>query len=482
MKNSKGLLNNLSWKFAERISAQLVTMIVSIVLARLLEPSHYGIISIVTIFITLANVFVSDGFGSALIQKKDADALDFSSVLYFNIFFAVLLYIILFFCAPAIARFYGEGYELITPVLRVLGLRLILSAINSVQQAYVSRNMIFKKFFLATLLGTIMSAFVGVGMAYSGFGVWALVAQYMTNTTVDTLVLGITLHKKPLLAFSWKKVKALFGFGSKILLTSLVVQGYQEIRALIIGKLYSAEDLAFYDKGKQFPNLVVININSSISSVLFPKMALEQDNLGKIKEITRRSIRFSTYILSPMMLGLAAVARPFVLALLTEKWLPCVRLLQILCIFYLFQPIQTANTQAIKALGKSGTLLKLEVFRDVIQLIVLVIVMWISVDAIVISMAVLSVFFVFVNAYPNKKYIDYSIKEQLRDLMPSLSIALAMAIIVYFIGEITINIPVLLQLGVQVILGSVIYLSLSALTKNKEFKYIIKMLVKRDEK
>lgn len=470
-KNSKSVLNNLAWKFAERIAAQLVTLIVSVVLARILDPSHYGIIAIVTIFITLANVFVSNGFGSALIQKKDADALDFSSVLWFNIGFSVTLYFVLFFAAPYIAAFYGTGYEILTPVLRVLSIRLIFSAINSVQQAYVAKKMIFYKFFLATLFGTILSAFVGIWMAYNGFGVWALVAQYLTNTTVDTFVLGISLGKKPLFKISIERLKGLLRFGIHILGTSLLITGYQELRALIIGKLYSPANLAYYDKGKQFPNLIVANINISIGAVLFPKLANEQDNLLALKQTTRQSIRFSSFIMSPMMLGLVAVAESFVSLILTDKWLPCVPLLQLFCIFYLFQPIHTANIQAMNAVGRSDLSLKLEIIRDAIQLVILVFVMWISVEAIVMSMAIMSTLFTFLNAYPNIKLLNYSIKEQMSDILPNVAMAVIMFICVSTVKMIPMN--DIITLIVQLIVGLAVYLLLSIVTKNKQFIYLM---------
>lgn len=474
MSKKGGVITNLSWKFAERIAAQAVTFVVSIILARILEPSHYGIISMVTIFITVANVFVSDGFGSALIQKKDADALDFSSVLYFNIGFSVLLYTVLFFCAPLIAKFFGEGYELLVQVLRVLGLRIIISGVNSVQQAYVSRKMIFRKFFWSTLSGTVVSAIVGIWMAYSGFGVWALVAQYLTNTTVGTVVLGFSLCKKPKLAFSIRRLKEMLGFGSRILGTSLIIIGFQELRALLIGKIYSSEDLAFYDKGRQFPHLIVTNINTSIGAVLFPKMSQEQDDKTSIKSTTRKTIRFSAYLMCPMMLGLAAVAKPFTILVLTEKWLPCVPMMQLFCLIYLFQPIHNANMQAIKAVGRSKTYLKLELIKKLIELVTLLIVVWISVDAIVISMAILTTAFTFVNAFPNIKYLDYSFKEQMFDILPSLGMAGIMAIIVFFINYLPLS--TLLLLALQVFIGAMIYLSLSIVTKNEEFTYILSLI------
>ncbi len=474
MGNNKGVLYNLIWKFAERITAQLVTLVVSIVLARMLEPSHYGAISMVTIFIAIANVFVSDGFGSALIQKKNVDVVDFSSVLYFNVLFSIVLYGILFICAPYISEFYGKGYEILTPVTRVLGLRLILTSINSVQQAYVSKHMIFKKFFWSTFFGTVVSGIVGIVMAYQGFGIWSLVGQYLTNTTIDTLVLQIVLNKWPAKVFSWKRLKSLLNYGYKILLMNLTITGYQQLRGLIIGKIYSSNDLAFYDKGNQFPNLIVTNINASISAVLFPKLAEEQDKKDRVKYITRLSVKFSAYIMSPLMLGLAAVAHPFVSVILTDKWLKCVPLMQILCVFYLFQPIQTANTQAVKALGRSDLALKLEIIRDIIQLVSIICVMRISVTAIVISMAVLSVLFVFINGYPNIKLIGYTFKEQISDFIRPLLMSIIMMICVLLIGNLNIN--KILLLGIQVVVGGSIYAFLSIITKNSEFKYFVNLL------
>ena len=475
--SSNGVIRNLVWKFAERITAQFVTLVVSIILARLLDPSHYGIISIVTIFITLANVFVSDSFGSALIQKKDADPLDFYSVLYFNIVFSVILYAVLFIAAPYISSFYGSGYEILTPVLRVLSLRIILSAINSVQQAYVSRQMMFRKFFWSTLFGTVISAIVGITMAYNGFGVWSLVAQYLTNTTVDTFVLNQTMHFKIRRMFSLGRLKRLIPYGAGILGTKLLITGYQELRALLIGKVYSSADLAYYDKGKQFPNLIVTNIDSSVAAVLFPKMSKAQDEPDKIKVSTRLSIRFSAFVMCPMMLGLAAIAKPFVQVILTEKWMPCVPLLQLFCIVYLFQPIHTANMQAIKAIGRSDIYLNLELIKKSIELICLILVVKVSVNAIVVSMASLTVAFTFVNSVPNRKLLHYSFLEQMQDIIPSIGMGIVMASLVFLIGKL--ELPTLPLLAVQIICGACVYTILAYLTRNKELWFLLNLLKRK---
>lgn len=477
MRRRSGLLGNLSWKFAERITAQIVTFGVSIILSRILDPSHYGIISIVTIFITIANVFVSDGFGSALIQKKDADIVDFSSVLYFNIAFSLLLYLLLFVCAPFISVFYGEGYELLTPVLRVLGIRIVISGINSVQQAYVSRHMLFHKFFWATLFGTVVSAIVGITMALKGFGVWALVAQYLTNTTIDTIVLAWTVKIKYVRQFSLNRLKSLFRYGVKILGTQLLITGFVEFRALLIGKKYSSADLAYYDRGKQFPSLLVTNIDASIGAVLFPKMSSEQDNIQRLKDTSRNSIRFSAFIMCPLMLGLCAVAKTLVGLVLTEKWLPCVPLLQLFCIVYLFQPIHTANMQAIKALGRSDIYLKLEIIKKCVELIVLLITIRYSVVAVVSGMAILTTCYTFVNAFPNSKLLGYSFREQMEDILPTIIRAIVMALCVLYVSQLFAYSNAFLSLTVQVIVGALVYFVLCVVTKCKELKYIMNLLL-----
>lgn len=467
------IMSGLVWKFAERISAQLVTFIVSVVLARLLDPSHYGAIALVNVFIALANVFVVSGFGNSLIQKKDADDSDFSSVFYFNIVMSVIMYAVVFFSAPLIADFYSM--PILSPVLRVMGIRLIVAGINSVQHAYVSRHMLFKRFFWSTLGGTLLSGVAGIIMAYMGFGIWALVAQYMINTTVDTIVLFATVKWYPKLLFSLKRLKSLFSYGWKILLSALLETGYNELRSLVIGKMYTSEDLAYYNKGKSFPNLVVTNVNSSIQSVLFPAMSNCQEDKKQVKQMCRRAIRTSGYIMFPLMAGFALVAEPFVRLLLTEKWLPCVPYLQIACFTMALRPIHTANLQAINAMGRSDIFLRLEIIKKVTGLTVLILVARHGVMAIAMSTVFVTILSSFINAYPNKKLINYRYMEQIKDLFGAIVPLLAMSVIVFAIGLVPMG--VLLKLTVQVIVGAAVYVTASYLTKNETFTYILSLAV-----
>lgn len=423
------VLSGLFWKFGERISAQLVTFIVSIVLARLLSPDDYGNIALVTVFITIANVFVVNGFGSALIQKQEADNVDFSSVFYANIVFSCFLYVIIFLVSPVVADFYAS--PILCPVLRVLGLRIPVAAINSVQQAYVSRHMLFKKFFFSTLFGTLLSGVVGCVMAYMGFGIWALVAQYLVNTSVDTIVLWFTVRWRPDFVFSFSRVKVLLSYGWKLLLSGLLDTGYTQLRSLIIGKKYTSADLAYYNRGQQYPQLVVTNINTSISSVLFPAISKCQDDLSRVKSMTRRAIKTSSYIMWPLMIGLGVIAEPLVSFMLTDKWLPCVPYLQIACFTYAFWPIHTANLEALKAIGRSDIFLQLEILKKGIGLVLLFLTMNYGVMAIALSLVVSTIISSFINASPNKKLLGYSYFDQIKDMVPSFLLSCVMGIIIY---------------------------------------------------
>ena len=468
-KPNKSIVGNLFWKFGERISAQLVTFIISIVLARLLTPSDYGVIAIVNIFIAIANVFVVSGFGNSLIQKKDADETDFSTVFYFNMFFGFLLYGILFLIAPIVADFYN--LPILSPILRVLGLRIIVASVNNIQHAYVAKKMLFKRFFWSTLGGTLASAVVGIVMAYNGFGVWSLVGQYLTNTVTDTIVLWFTVKWRPKLLFSFKRLGELFSFGWKLLCSALLDTGYDELRSLVIGKMYTSADLAFYNKGKSFPNLIVNNINTSIQSVLFPAMANVQDKKEQVKSMVRRSIRISSYIMLPLMVGLTLVAEPFIKLLLTDKWLPCVPYVRIVCLTYALRPIQTSNLQAIKALGRSDVFLKLEVIKKIMSITVLACVARLGVLAIAISGLFTAIVSSVINSYPNKELIGYRYFEQMKDLLKPIIPLVAMSLVVLMTGLIEINVLSLLIL--QIVLGMSTYIVFSAITKNEEFMYVL---------
>ncbi len=462
-------LSSLIWKFSERCGAQGVGLIVSIVLARLLSPDDYGLLALVTVFISIFNVFVDCGLGTALVQKKNADDLDFSTVFYCNIVFCSILYCLLYFTAPLIAGFY-ENLKL-TAVIRVLGVTILLSGVRSIQNAYVSKNMIFKKFFFATIFGTIGAAVIGIVMAYNGFGVWALVAQQLFNSFIGTLTLWIAVKWRPKKLFSFKRFKDLFSFGWKLLASSLINSIYNDICQLIIGKVYTPSDLGYYNRGKQFPNLIIENVNTSIDGVLFPVLSKCQNNSDQVKDITRKAIRTSGYIMWPLMMGLAAVGELFIKLLLTEKWLPCLPYMYIFCFCCGTFPIQTASLNAIKAIGRTDLFLKTEIIKKTFALTLIIIATNISVLAIGLAVIPITIFSAIVHIFLNRKLLGYSILEQIKDIAPSFLMAFFMAVIVYLTGFI--KLPVIVTLIIQVLTGLIIYLSESLIFKVETFNYLL---------
>lgn len=470
--NNKNVIVNFFWRFAERCGAQLVQFIVSIILARLLAPEVYGTISLITVFTTILNVFVDSGMGNALIQKKNADDLDFSTVFFFNVSMCSMLYILMFFAATGIAKFYNDVS--LVPVIRVLSLTLVISGIKNVQQAYVSRTMQFKRFFFATLGGTIGAAIIGIFMAYHGLGVWALVFQQIFNATVDTIILWVTVKWKPKKMFSFTRLKELFSYGWKLLASSLIDTVYNNVRQLIIGRMYSASDLAYYNRGKQFPDLLITNINTSIDSVLLPTMSREQDDKERVKAMTRRAIKTSTYIMAPVMMGLTFCGTPLIRFILTDKWLPCVPFMQIFCITSMFYPIHTANLNAIKAMGRSDIFLKLEVIKKVIGIAFLVSTMWFGVMAMAYSLLVIGIISQIINSWPNKKLLNYGYLEQLKDILPGICLAVGMGLCINMIQWF--GMPDILTLVIQLVVGVCIYIGLSKLFKLDSYQYIKNIL------
>lgn len=478
MSSKEKVVNNFGWRLAERLGARGVEFIVSLILARMLAPEVYGDIALVTVFITILQVFVDSGLGNALIQKKNADDLDFSTVFFFNVFVCTALYCIMFIISPFIADFYNSAD--LCAVIRVLSLTILISGVKNVQQAYVSRNFLFKRFFFSTLGGTLFAAVIGIVLAYKGFGVWALVVQQVSNAFIDTVILWLTVKWKPKMIFSVSRLKSLFSYGWKLLVSSLLDTVYDNVRQLIIGKMYSSSDLAFYNKAKQFPQFIISNINTSINSVLLPAMSEVQEDKQRVKAMTRRSIKTSTYIMAPLMMGLAFCGETIVELLLTKKWLPAVPILRIFCITYTFYPIHTANLSAIKAMGRSDLYLILEICKKIVGILLLVSTMWFGVMAMAYSLLVSSLASQIINTWPNKQLLNYGYLEQMKDILPGISLAFIMGICVWGIG--LFSIPLILKLIVQIILGAIIYIGLSKLLKLESYEYIMNFITTKFHK
>lgn len=480
MKDNRSFRNSVAtgfiWTFAERISAQLVSALVSIILARILVPDDYAPVTIITVFITLCNVVVVNGLGNSLVQKHDADDKDFSSILYLGLFINLILYIALYFAAPLIASFYDMS--LLTPIIRVMGIRLILSAVNSVQRAYVSNTMQFRKFFWSTLFGTIVSGFVGILLALNNWGVWALVGQYLTNTTIDTIVLFITIDWRPKLYFSWKRAKTLSSYGWKISAAALMDEVYNSVRTLTIGKVYTPAELSFYNRAEYYPNLLSKNIISAINSVLFPAFSKLQDDVNELKQILKRTIKVSSYLVTPMLIGFAMVAEPLIKLVLTEKWLPCVPYMQIIAISLCISPLSAVQAQVIKALGRSDIILRQEIIKKILGIFMIIVTVQFGLITVVMGVAIFELWCYIINAIPNKKLIGYGFREQFKDVWKNYLCALIMALTIYPISFWIHNECLMLLL--QVLVGIISYIIASIVTKNDSFYYLLRVIRERN--
>ena len=466
------ILKSFFWKLFERLSGQLIQFVVTIVLARLLLPSEYGTIALIAIFIQLCDVIIDGGLNTALIQKKDADNTDFSTIFFFSLGMAGVLYVLMFVSAPLIANFYKQ--QELVPVIRVLSLSLPLYAFNSIQRAYVSKKMLFQRLFYSSIGAVILSGCIGIYMAYHGYGVWALVAQQLSNAFFTTVILWFTVRWRPVIEFSIERFKGLFNYGWKIFGANMITALFVNARKLVIGKYYAPASLAFYEKGEQLPNLVMSNIFSSVQSILLPTFSDSQDDRPRVKAMMRRSTKLSCFFIYPLMVGMIVAAKPLVVFLLTEKWLPAVQFVQILCIANFFRPITISNWEAIKALGYSGITLKLEIVKKVVDITILIVSAMIGVYAIAWGCVLFNLACVFINLAPNKKLLNYGIREQVIDALPTLLIALSMGAAVYWIQwlEIT-NLAILI---LQFVLGISIYVGLSILFKEESFMYLLLMI------
>lgn len=463
------IVSSFFWKFGEQVSSQLVSFILSIILARLLTPNDYGVVALVNVFIIIANVFVTSGFGTSLIQKKGSNEVDFSTIFYLSELVSIVIYVIIFFCAPYIAEFYNKPE--MTLILRIFALQLPISAFNGIQQAYISKHLMFRKVFISTTISAIAAGIIGIVLAYAGFGVWALIYQYIFNTIIVSITLAIQIKWRPKMVFSWKAGKPLVSFGWKILVTSLLGQILNQLRSLILGKVYTAADLAYYNRGLRFPELISENVNSTISGVLFPVLSEYGNDTVKIKKGLRRSIRMSTFILMPLLFGLMATAKEVILLLLTVKWIQAVPFMQILCLSCVFDTVSNENIQALKAIGRSDIILKLELLKKPIYLALLILGIKINVFAVAATMSIYNLIAVIINMMPNSQLLGYSFSEQTKDILPALISSIIMSILVYFVGMI--RLPIIIIFILKILCGVVSYLLISVIFRVKALKEIL---------
>lgn len=472
------VVKGLFWKLMERFGVQGIQFVLQIILARILSPEHYGTLSMMIVFTTLANVFVQSGFNTALIQNKDVTEEDYSSVFWLSLSIAGLLYGVIFLAAPMIGAFYRMP-DLVMP-LRVLALTLFPGALNSVQLAKISREMDFKKVFYGNVSGILLAGIAGIVIALLGGGLWALVVQNLLNITVACVVMFASAKWRPRLVFNIRRVAELFRFGWKLLIASLLDTLQQSLSGLVIGRKYDSGTLGYFNRGLQFPQFVINAISGAMQSVLLPAMSEKQDDRQQVKVLMRNAMMVSTYIIFPMMAGLAAVSEPLIRLLLTEKWLPAVPYMQINCLAFAFYSVHVCNLQAINAMGRSDLFLKLEIIKKIYSLVILVIavVCFDSPIAIAMTGVIGSVLGWYVNALPNKKLVEYPFLEQVRDLLLMIVMSVLMCVCVLLVGHgCTVwRVHDFVTLTIQVFVGVTVYVLLSVMVKPAPYRIAIEMV------
>lgn len=456
------------WKFSEKACMQGAGVIIQIILARILMPSDYGIIGYLNLFILLSDVFIQQGFTTALIQKKNTDDVDCSSVFFANIIMAIAIYLILFFAAPFIALFYHEDY--LIPTLRVLALNVIIGAFSAVHNALMQKNLEFKKSFIRGLAYIFAYGISGIVLAKLGFGVWALIIARLFGLVVGAVVLWVTVKWRPILVLSIGRLKELFKFSSKVLGTNLLNTIFNNVNSLIIGHYYENEDLGFYQRGQSIPQAVMSAIDGSMNEVMYPTFSKLQDNITALKKAVRRSMRLSMFVVFPLLMGLLVTSKQLTVVLLTEKWLPSVPYMQLTCVICMFWPL-SARTHALNAMGKSNVTFKLSLLSKAISLSMILVMVRYGVLMIMIGTIIASFINFFIISIVVSKYLNYNLLELFTDITPSLLLVLFMGAVVYSVQFIGLNDA--LTLLIQIPVGVIVYIFGSKALHIDSYEYLI---------
>ncbi len=466
---SKKVFSGMKWKAVERFSLQFINAVTPMVLARLLLPEDFGTIAILSVFISIANTFVHNGLGNSIIQKKDSDDLDCSTVFFTQFAIAAICYTILFISAPFIAKWYKNPQ--LSLMLRVMSFSIVISAIGSIQITVMKKNMQFQKSFAINTFATITYGVVGIGLAYAGFGPWSLVWANLANGIALPLGAIFMVRWRPKLQFSFERLKSLFSYSWKLTVGWLIGTLHQDLYVLVVGKRFSSATLGYYNRAGSFPSIITKTVTEVVDGVMFPAMSQIQDNREKLKSVTKTLLSMNSYILFPMFLGLSAVAKNLVVLILTEKWLPSVPMMQIICVTYALNSINNSNMQVFNSMGRSDLFMKFELIKRSISIVLLIVMSFISIYAVIVVLLLMAVLSNMMNAYQNKKLLGIKFSEQAACLLPPLVCAAVMWVLVMAVGLIKMNIFV--SLTVQILTGVIVYLALSYIFRLQPFFYLV---------
>ena len=466
------------WSSLDAFLGQGITFLVGLVLARLLSPEEYGLIAIITIFISVFNSIVDSGFSNALIRKQDATEADYNTVFYTNLAISAVLSTALFFGAPRIADFFSRPQ--LTSLTKAMSSVVIINAFAIVQNIRLTKNIDFKTKTKVSLIASLTSGVIGIAMAFGGFGVWSLVAQQISKQLLNSVFLWFFIRWMPKLLFSWKSFKEMFDFGWKLLVSGLINTIWTEIYQVIIGKFYQPQTLGQYTRAQQFSSIFSSNLTSIIQRVSYPVLSQLQDDKERLKSGYKRIIKITMLVSFVLMLGLAAIAKPMILVLIGDKWLPAVPFLQILCFNMMLYPLHSINLNMLQVQGRSDLFLKLEIVKKIVGVIPLCLGIFVNIYYMLIGSVFVGFFSYFLNARYSGPFLNYSIKEQVKDIMPGFSIALLVALPVYAISYLPLNPFILLPM--QLLVGLLIVLILcekAGLEEYKEIKSIVLGLLKK---
>lgn len=411
------------WTLMEKLSTQAVQFVVGMILARLLTPNDYGTVALAGIFFVVAGGLVNCGFGSALIQKKDADDLDYNSVFYLNISLSLVAYVAMFFAAPWISRFYKTP-ELVS-IVRVSAIVFIFNAVNAIQNAELTKKMLFHLSFRISLITTITSAICGVTLAFLGYGVWSLVWSSLITGFVGVIARWLIIAWRPRPMFSWRRLKPLFSYGWKMAASGLLDEFFKNLNGLVIGRLYSRADLAYVNKGRSLPNMAMSEVDATLGRVSFPALVQLQGDRMRLRDAMRRMMICSTFLVMPLMVLVAACAHSELRLLYGPQWTPAVPYMMLACFTYALHPFHTINLRGILALGRSDIFLKLEIVKKALVLAVVIgasrlgVLTWMAISAFA-----LGPLGVIINAWPNKKLLNYPLYMQILDVLPTILICM----------------------------------------------------------
>lgn len=467
-------INGVIWNAISNFSSLGIEFIVGIILARLLTPKEFGLIGTITVVIVLSEVFVNSGFNQAIIRKQNCTQKDYSTAFFFNFIIATLFFLLLFFTAKPISIFFNN--QELRPLIQVLGFGLIISAFTLVQKATLTKRIDFKLQTKINLISSIVSGIIGIVLAATGFGVWSLVVRSLVHKGLQSILLWIWNSWKPDWLFSWESFKELFGFGSKLLLSGLIGTFLNNINYLIIAKYFSAQDLGYFTRAEMFKNLPAQSVTSVVTTVGYPVLATLQNDHVQMKSVFRKMFKNTFFIVVILLAGLAAISRTLIITLLGEQWLPSVELLQLLCVVGVMAPLNSMNVNVLNVVGRSDLYLKLQFILQVLAIPNIFIGVFFGIKALIIGMIGISFFGYFIFTQESNKILNYSLREQLKDIYPALTASSTMGISVFVIDLIS-NLPDLYTLIIQVVAGIVIIIISGEVFKMREYTYLKLLLI-----